>query len=107
MNIVSTVIGDFLRKINNGKINIPVPIILVHPKNNFATLTWWGDKGFLRIDAVQTSFKIEMGFVADIHPGIDYSPLKSLFFGNSLDGKENELSNCVKKCLCEIGFADC
>ncbi|TXI89792.1 MAG: hypothetical protein E6Q36_02690 [Chryseobacterium sp.] len=100
MNIVSTVIGDFLRKINSGKIKIPVPIILVHPKNNFATLTWWGEKGFFRIDAVVSRFNFEFGL---INPEIDYSWMESVFFEYSIYVKENEISECIQKCLTEIG----
>jgi hypothetical protein len=100
MNLVSTVIGDFLRKINTGKINIPVPIILVHPKNNFATLTWWGEHGFFRIDAVKSRFNFEFGIIA---PEIDYSWMESVFFENSIDGKEKEISACIQQCLAKIG----
>lgn len=99
MNIVSGLIGDFLRKINAGILEVPVPMILVHPNSQFATLTWWGDKGFFRIDAIPTKFQFCFGvFKKDI----SYSLPRTVDLNNSIDGKEKEIFTIIEyglKCI--------
>ena len=102
-SFVSNSVTEFLNTLTKSKVPVAIPTVLIHPSGNFASMTWWGKKGYLRMDIWEKETRFESGFFpSDVFLGKSSPTIVRNDTKNDF-GSKSEFENFIFNRLGEIG----